>query len=113
MPNSPDSSVVKRTGAMPWRDTDMAGVQWKPLRYIAENGAGAVLLKMAPGCAYPAHEHEAGEHVYVLEGELCIGTERFGVGDYLYSPPGSVHAPRTESGCVLLSTFPGHVRNLG
>ena len=24
-----------------------------------------------------------------------------------------VYAPRTEEGCILLSTFPGHVRNLG
>lgn len=96
---------------MPWRDTDMPGVQWKPLRYVAESGAGAVLLRMTPGCAYPPHQHEAGEHVYVLEGELIVGPERFGPGDYIYSPPGSIHAPRTESGCVLFGAFPGHVRN--
>jgi quercetin dioxygenase-like cupin family protein len=111
VPDRPDTSIVKRTAKMPWRDTDMPGVQWKPLRYVAESGAGAVLLRMSPGCAYPPHQHEAGEHVYVLEGELIIGPEHYGPGDYLYSPPGSIHAPRTESGCVLFGTFPGHVRN--
>ncbi|MHC5020644.1 MAG: cupin domain-containing protein, partial [Planctomycetota bacterium] len=109
MPNRPDESIVRRTAKMPWRDTDMPGVQWKPLRYVAESGAGAVLLRMSPGCAYPPHQHEAGEHVYVLEGELIIGAERYGPGDYVY---GSIHAPRTESGCVLFGAFPGHVRNL-
>ena len=104
--------IVKRTADTPWRDTGMDGVQWKPLRYVTETGAGAGLIKMAPTCSYPAHEHEAGEHVYVLEGVLLIGTERFGPGDYIYSPPGSVHAPRTDEGCILLSTYPGHVRNL-
>lgn len=104
--------MVQRTAGLPWRPTKTAGVEWKPLRYVEGSGAGAVLLKMAPGCAYPSHRHTAGEDVYVLEGELVVGTERFGPGDYLYSPPASVHAPRTERGCVLLSVFAGHVVDL-
>lgn len=112
MAHAPDERVIRRAASAPWRATDMPGVEWKPLRYVAETGAGASLLRMAPGCAYPAHRHEQGEDVYVLEGELLVGTERFGPGDYLYSPPGSVHAPRTEKGCVLFASFPGHVRNV-
>lgn len=112
MPHASADRVIRRTADVPWRPTDVAGVEWKPLRYVPETGAGASLLKMAPGCAYPAHRHEQGEDVYVLEGELLVGTERLGPGDYLYSPPGSVHAPRTAQGCVLFASFPGHVRDV-
>ena len=112
MAHARDAQIITRAAATVWRVTDMAGVEWKPLRYVAATGAGASLLRMAPGCAYPPHRHEQGEDVYVLEGELIIGSERFGPGDYCYSPPGSVHAPRTDAGCVLFASFPGHVRNV-
>ena len=112
MPDAPDARVLTRTADVPCRPTKRAGVEWKPLRYVEGTGAGAVLLRMAPGCAYPSHRHMEGEDVYVLEGEMVVGTERLAPGAYLYSPPGSVHAPRTEKGCVLLSVFAGHVNDL-
>ena len=88
------------------------GVEFCSLRYDKATGAGAVLLRMAPGCAYPAHRHTGGEEVLVLEGELIVGAERFGPGDYLWSGIDSIHAPRTESGCLIFSSFPAAVVEL-
>ena len=41
MPNTPDENVFRRAAELEWRPTDMDGVDWKPLRYVAETGAGA------------------------------------------------------------------------
>ena len=92
-----------------WQPTSTPGVTFQSLRYDRETKAGAVLIKMDPGTSYPAHEHTKGEDVFIVEGELIVGKDRFLKGAYLYSPPGSVHAPRTETGCVLFSTFPGKI----
>jgi anti-sigma factor ChrR (cupin superfamily) len=92
-----------------WQPTSTPGVTFQSLRYDRETKAGAVLIKMEPGTSYPAHEHTKGEDVFIVEGELIVGKERFPKGTYLYSPPGSVHTPRTEKGCVLFSTFPGKI----
>jgi ChrR Cupin-like domain len=34
-----------------------------------------------------------------LEGDLVIGNEVYGAGDYIRSSPGSSHAPYTNGGC--------------
>ncbi len=95
-----------------FRPSKHAGVEFCPLRFDKTTGAGAVLLRMAPGCAYPAHRHTGGEDVLVLEGELIVGAEKFGPGDYLWSGVDSVHAPRTVRGCLLFASFPAAVVDL-
>jgi anti-sigma factor ChrR (cupin superfamily) len=97
------------TRSAQWQPTSTPGVTFQSLRYDRETKAGAVLIRMAPGTSYPEHEHTKGEDVLVLEGELIVGDERCPSGTYLYSPPGSVHSPRTETGCILFSTFPGKI----
>ena len=102
----------ERTEAAGWKPTRFAGIRYRTLRYDRDTGAGTVLLEMAPGTTYGAHRHTAGEDVLVLSGELLVGDERFAAGAHLYSPPGSVHAPRTERGCLLFAVFPGKVEHL-
>lgn len=89
-----------------FRPSKHPGVEFCSLRFDKATGGGAVLLRMAPGCAYPAHRHTGGEDVLVLEGELIVGADRLGPGDFLYSQVDSVHAPRTETGCLLYASFP-------
>jgi quercetin dioxygenase-like cupin family protein len=43
-------------------------------------------LKFDAGASYPAHDHPAGEEVFVLEGEVHFGPHRLTAGDYLYTP---------------------------
>lgn len=104
--------VVQHAAGASWEKSKHPGVEYKSLRFDRDTGAGAVLLRMAPGTSYPVHRHTAGEDVYVLDGILIVGEERLGAGSYLYSPPGSVHAPRTEQGVTLLAVFPGRVEDL-
>lgn len=42
-----------------------------------------------------------GEDVFVIEGELIEGDQRFGRGTYLHFAPDSSHRPRTETGVCL------------
>lgn len=59
------------------------------------------VLKAEPGVRYPLHRHAAIEEIYMLEGDLRIGEEVYGAGDYIRSNPGTIHAPDTRDGCMF------------
>jgi anti-sigma factor ChrR (cupin superfamily) len=59
------------------------------------------VLKADAGVDYPWHRHAAVEELYMLSGDLSIGDERYGAGDYIRSCPGSAHAPYTLGGCMF------------
>jgi len=106
-------SLLVDSAALPWRDTPCAGVRWKKLRFDPESGASAVLLEFAPGSAYDAHRHPAGEQYWVLSGELIDVGGRYGAGTYGYHPPGSVHRPRSDEGCVVLVMLAAPIEPVG
>ncbi len=56
-------------------------------------------LQAEPGVRYPLHRHAAVEEIFMLEGDLVVGDEVYGAGDYIRSAPGSSHAPYTIGGC--------------
>jgi hypothetical protein len=56
-------------------------------------------LRAEPGVCYPWHRHAAIEEIFMMEGDLVIGDEVYGAGDYIRSNPGSSHAPFTNGGC--------------
>lgn len=56
-------------------------------------------LRADPGVRYPQHRHAAIEEIFMMEGDLVIGNEVYGAGDYIRSQPGSSHAPYTHGGC--------------
>ena len=65
------------------------------------------VVDMAPGSIWPVvDEHDTGEEVYVVEGEIIEGERRFGAGTYLFFKPGSRHRPRTEKGARLFGINP-------
>lgn len=101
----PAASSFVDTDGLPWRETPYPGVRWKKLRFDEETGASAVLLSFAPGAAYGAHRHPAGEQYLVLEGSLVDHGQTWGRGAYVRHAPGSVHRPRSEEGCLLFVTL--------
>lgn len=65
------------------------------------------VVDMDPGSIWPVvDEHDTGEEVYVVEGEIIEGDRRFGAGTYLFFGPGSRHRPRTEKGARLFGVNP-------
>lgn len=101
-------------------------IEWKPLPEPNAEGifvkvlqfdkmtkrAPTFLLKFEPGATYPAHNHPAGEEIYVVEGDIRLGKDHLNAGDYLYTVPNGKHAVRSENGCVILVKTPEAVEIL-
>lgn len=88
--------------AMDWVDSPSAGVQRKMLERDGDEVARATsIVRYAPGSRFPRHVHELGEELFVMEGDFCDESGRFGAGSYIRNPPGSAHAPWSDGGCVL------------
>ncbi|MFE4105832.1 cupin domain-containing protein, partial [Almyronema epifaneia] len=96
----PDQSQVTiDTNQAEWLPGLVPGLQVLPLHaYGTEQIA---LVKWATGTHFQSHRHWGGEEIFVIAG---IFTDEYGVypkGTWLRNPPGSVHAPFSEEGCVI------------
>ena len=96
---------------MPWGCSNVHGVSFKTLRYDADEKQGAVMVHMCAGTEYPHYDSEAGQDVFVIDGELLLGEQSIGRGSYVWVPPGEDHVPRTDKGCVLFVASFGKVRH--
>jgi anti-sigma factor ChrR (cupin superfamily) len=103
------TSLVGGTAYMPgaegaFQPTAYPGVEVKPLFADRAASRATMLVRMAPGSAYPAHRHGGFEECFVLEGSLRIGDELLMTkGDYQAAREGSDHpVQRTDEGCLLL-----------
>lgn len=92
---------------------DTKGIFVKTLRVDPVSGrAPSFLLRFEPGASYPSHNHPAGEELFVLSGTCVIEGTTLDAGDYLYTPPGSKHAVRSQTGCTILFQVPKEVEIL-
>jgi quercetin dioxygenase-like cupin family protein len=98
--------TVVRGAEAAWHATKVPGVSVRPLRRNPETGESTALVRFEPGARFPAHNHPAGEEVFVVESEVVIGPDRLTAGDYLYTPPDGKHAASSQDGCVFLVTLP-------
>jgi len=63
----------------------------------------SMLVRLAPGFAYPAHRHGGVEELYVLDGDLDIDRHRLLPGDYRRAEPGTTdERVFSETGCTCL-----------
>jgi quercetin dioxygenase-like cupin family protein len=106
------SPTVVRGADAGWQSTKVPGVSVRPLRRDTETGQSTALVRFEPGARFPAHNHPAGEEVFVLEGDVLIGPDHLKAGDYLYTPPDGKHAASSQHGCVFLVTLPKPVEIL-
>jgi anti-sigma factor ChrR (cupin superfamily) len=112
--------------SLPWNSTRHAGVRWLRLESHGsreESGDAVVLIRMAPGCGYPPHQHVGAEDVLVLRGGYRDEMGEHVAGSFVSYPAGSRHAPvaigdrdRPESDenppCILFAIARGGVENL-
>jgi anti-sigma factor ChrR (cupin superfamily) len=59
------------------------------------------LVRFEPGTAVPYVPFPGGAEIFVLEGDFEDEHGRYGPRTWIRYPPGSGHAPRTVSGCLL------------
>ena len=84
------------------------GISCKLLATDTERNRVSMLVRLAPGTAYPPHCHAGIEELHLLHGELMIGDLKLSPGDYNRAEPGSIdHRVWSETGCtcVLVTSF--------
>jgi quercetin dioxygenase-like cupin family protein len=108
---------IVKTSVTDWKpliekNVNAIGIFVIPLRRNETGRAPSILLKFEAGASYPYHNHPSGEELFVVDGSCFINEAKLEKGDYLYTPPGSKHSVRTETGCTLLFIVPAEVEIL-
>jgi anti-sigma factor ChrR (cupin superfamily) len=94
--------IVLNHNDLPWMPSPEAGVQRRMLDRRGDEVARATsIVRYEPGTKFAAHTHDRGEEIFVLEGVFSDETGDYPAGTYIMNPPGSSHAPFSESGCLL------------
>lgn len=84
------------------------------LRRDEKNGDATVLIRMEPGCGYPAHRHVGSEEVLILQGGYRDSRGEHRAGDYILNDAASAHAPIALDGedCIMLALAHGGIELL-
>ena len=100
---SADAIAIVRAHDGAWVRTPFPGVSVKPLYIDPQTKLVTQLVRLAPGAYIPAHRHAAPEQCFVVEGDVSIGDEVFGAGDFSIASTKSMHG-RVSSvqGCLLV-----------
>lgn len=94
--------VAVATGSESWVPSPQPGVDRIMLDRIGGEVARATsLVRYAPQSRFNAHRHDQGEEFLVLDGVFSDEHGDYPAGTYVRNPPGSSHAPRTQTGCVI------------
>lgn len=70
-------------------------------RQGGEVAVATSIVRYQPGSKFQSHSHEYGEEILVMDGTFNDETGHYSAGAYIMNPPGSSHAPFSESGCTL------------
>ncbi len=94
--------VVINHHDLPWVPSPELGVERRMLERQGNEIAKATsIVRYQAGSKFQAHQHELGEEIFVLDGTFSDQTGNYSAGTYIMNPPGSSHAPFSESGCTL------------
>ena len=97
-----DQRVVSHVARAIWLPSPELGVERRMLdRSGGEIGRSTSIVRFAAGAKFSQHAHGGGEEILVLEGIFSDEYGSYPAGSYLRNPPGSLHAPFSQDGCVL------------
>jgi anti-sigma factor ChrR (cupin superfamily) len=102
-------------GLFAWREPEWEevapGICCKLLATDMERDRVSMLVRLAPGVAYPPHRHAGVEELFLLDGELWIDHRKLYPGDYYRAEAGTAdQRVWSATGCVcLLITSPSDV----
>jgi anti-sigma factor ChrR (cupin superfamily) len=89
-------------GEVAFAPSPLPGVERRMLDRDGDEVARATsIVRYAAGSHFSEHVHELGEEFLVLEGTFADEHGSYPVGTYVRNPPGSRHAPFSETGCTL------------
>jgi anti-sigma factor ChrR (cupin superfamily) len=94
--------IVINQHDLPWVPSPELGIERRMLDRIGDELAKATsIVRYQPGSRFESHIHEFGEEILVLDGVFSDEAGDYTAGTYIMNPPGSSHAPFSESGCTL------------
>ena len=94
--------VVINHHDLPWMPSPQSGVERRMLERTGDEVAKATsVVRYQPGSKFPTHTHDMGEEILVLDGVFSDETGDHPAGTYIMNPPGSSHAPHSQTGCML------------
>jgi anti-sigma factor ChrR (cupin superfamily) len=94
---------LERGRAAVWLPTGVDGVDARVLSLDPAADRQTILLRFAPGAAYPVHRHHGPEECYVLAGDVADGPLEMTAGDFVRFEQGTEHGPiTTRDGCLLM-----------
>jgi anti-sigma factor ChrR (cupin superfamily) len=94
-------------GEPEWKEV-APGISCQLLATDAATGRVSMLVRLAPGVAYPPHTHAGVEELHLLDGELWIDDRKLYPGDYSRAEPGTADGrvwSETGCTCILLTSF--------
>ena len=106
--------IAAETGAPPvlrvsqqWSEPEWEevapGISCKLLATDRENGCVSMLVRLAPGVAYPPHSHAGVEELHLLHGDLWINDRKLQAGEYNRSERGTAdQRVWSENGCTCV-----------
>jgi len=86
-------TVIVRPSEVPWQETGIPGMQWRPLSCSRYDARTMSMFRMEAGCTFPEHRHEGVEELYMLRGMLLVEGVTMHPGDYCHAEFGSMHSP--------------------
>lgn len=94
--------TLVHAAALDWMPSPAQGVERRMLFRIGDEKARATsIVRYAPGSRFARHGHPGGEEFLVLDGTFQDETGDFPTGTYVRNPPGTGHAPGSETGCII------------
>lgn len=98
----PVLSAPQRVAQQEWEEA-APGIYCKLLATDTERDRVSMLIRLAPGVAYPPHRHAGVEELYLLDGELWIEEKKLYPGDYNRAEPGTAdQRVWSETGCTCV-----------
>ena len=95
--------VVINQDDLSWVQSPIPGIERRMLDRMGDEIARATsIVRYLSGSQFTSHQHELGEEILVLEGQFNDEHGDYPAGTYIKNPPGTSHAPFTETGCLLL-----------
>ena len=104
-PLGPRDSHYLDVDALPWKPTQVPGIDMKVLVQDKDTGLLTALFRWEPGTELPLHEHVEIEQSYVLQGSIVDAEGECTAGNYVWRPQGNRHVARSPKGALVLSFF--------
>ena len=90
-----------------WMPHPVPGIRMKVLSANRRSGYATLLLEVASGTRFPAHDHDGDEECYVISGSVMTVGRRLGPGDFIHANAGTHHeALWTDEGARVLLVVP-------